>query len=48
MTYHYGKPLDVYKRLGSIRMSAAERRDAMAKLKRGEAMADLILAVCRT
>jgi hypothetical protein len=43
MTYDYGKPLDVYERLGSIRMSAAERRDAMAKLKRGEAMADLIL-----
>jgi hypothetical protein len=39
MTYDYGKPLDVCERLGSIRMSAAERRDAIANLKRGEAIA---------
>jgi len=43
MTYDYGKPLNVFEQLGSIRMSAAERRDAIANLKRGEAMADLIL-----
>jgi hypothetical protein len=43
MTHDYGKPSNIYAQLGSIRMSAAERRDAIANLKRGEAIADLIL-----
>lgn len=33
--------------LASIRMSAAERRESIAYLRRGEAIADLILGVAR-
>jgi hypothetical protein len=43
MTHDYGKPANLYAQLGSIRMSAAERRDAISHLKRGEAIANLIL-----
>jgi hypothetical protein len=43
MTHDYGKPSNIYAQLGSIRMSAAEGRDAIANLKRGEAIAALIL-----
>jgi hypothetical protein len=43
MTHDYGKASNIYAQLGSIRMSAAERRDAIDNLKRGEAIANLIL-----
>jgi hypothetical protein len=39
MRHDYGKASNIYAQLGSIRMSAAERRDAIDNLKRGEAIA---------
>jgi hypothetical protein len=41
MTHDYGKPSNIYAQLGSIRMRAAERRDVIANLKRGEAISNL-------
>jgi bacterioferritin (cytochrome b1) len=43
MTHGHEKPFNVYEQLGSIRMSAAERREAIVQMQRAEAIADLIL-----
>lgn len=45
MTYDHGKAIT--SQFASIRMSAAEHRDAIAYMRRGEAIADLILWVAR-
>jgi bacterioferritin (cytochrome b1) len=43
MTHGHEKPFNVYERLGSIRLTAAERREAIVQMQRAEAIADLIL-----
>lgn len=43
MTHSHEKPFNAHEQLGSIRMTAAERRDAIAHMQRAEAIADLIL-----
>ena len=43
MTHGHEKPFNVYEQLGSIRMTAAERREAIVQMQRAEAIADLIL-----
>jgi len=43
MTHGYEKPSSVYEQLGSIRMTAAERREAIVHMQRAEAIAVLIL-----
>ena len=45
MTYDYGKAITA--QVTSLRMSAAERSEAIAYMQRGEAIADLILGVAR-
>lgn len=45
MTYDHRKAITA--QLASISMSAAERRDAITYMQRGEAIADLILGVAR-
>jgi hypothetical protein len=47
MTHSYEKPSSVYEQLGSIRMSAAQRRDAIVHMQRAEAIADLIVSAAR-
>jgi hypothetical protein len=47
MTHSYEKPSSVYEQLGSIRMSAAQRREAIAHMQRAEAFADLIVSAAR-
>ena len=47
MTHGYEKPSSVYEQLGSIRMSAAQRREAIAHMQRAEAIADLIVSAAR-
>lgn len=47
MTHVYEKPFNVYERLGLIRMSAAKRREAIARMRRAEAIADLTLSRAR-
>lgn len=45
MTYDYRKTTTA--QLASIRLSAAERREAIGYIQRSEAIADLILGVAR-
>jgi hypothetical protein len=47
MTHSYEKPSSVYEQLGSIRMSAAQRREAIGQMQRAEAIADLIVSAAR-
>jgi len=47
MTHGHEKPFNVYEQLGSIRMTAAERREAIAHMQRAEAIADLIGSAAR-
>ena len=43
MTHGHEKPFNVYEQFGTIRMTAAERREAIVHMQRAEAIADLIL-----
>jgi len=45
MRHGYEEPLN--ERFRSIRMSAAQRREAIAQMQRAEAIADLILGAAR-
>jgi bacterioferritin (cytochrome b1) len=47
MTHSYQSPLSVYEQLGSIRLSAAERREAIAHMRQAESIADLIVSAAR-
>jgi hypothetical protein len=47
MTHSYQSPLSVYEQLGSIRLSAAERREAIAHMRQTESIADLIVSAAR-
>jgi hypothetical protein len=47
MTHSYEKPSSVYEQLSSIRMSGAQRREAIAHMQRAEAIADLIVSAAR-
>ena len=47
MTHDYGRPSNAYEQLGTIRMTAAERREAIAHMQRAEAIADLIVSAAR-
>jgi hypothetical protein len=47
MTHDDRKPVNVYEQLRLIRMTAARRRNAIANLKRGEAIADVIVGAVR-
>lgn len=47
MNSHNARPSDIHARLRSARMTATERRDAMAYLQGGEALADLLREAAR-
>jgi hypothetical protein len=47
MTHSHEKPFNVYERLNSIQMSEAQRREAIAYMKRAEAIADFLVRAAR-
>jgi hypothetical protein len=47
MTHDDRRPVNFYEQLGLIRVTAARRRSAIANLKRGEVIADVILGAVR-
>ena len=47
MEHIYEKSRNIYEQLGSIRMSRAQHREAIAQMQQAEAIADLILSAAR-